>query len=150
MDKDGRIEEQGIFTAFINKFLALKVVRLLKSLFSLVEIVQEASGWPSNYTTPEQRAEYVSRYAAQGVIIDPAKVAYNPGARQTAKLLLNSLVSLFSLKRIIQSIFSGGKRVRTHGCRIRYSSRMKHTSASWQTIRISSLSTSKLQGRRVW
>jgi hypothetical protein len=67
----------GFFKDYINLFLAVK---------------QEASGWPASCTTEEQRAEYVRMYKEkEGIDLDPARIANNPGMYSVAKLYLNSL-----------------------------------------------------------
>ncbi len=52
---------------------------------------QEASGYPKECVTPEQRELYVSEYLEhEGIELDPDKIAHNPGLRSLAKLMLNS------------------------------------------------------------
>lgn len=66
----------GLFTEYINKFLKMK---------------QEASGYPADCVTPEQRSEYVADFLQhERVSLDPTKIEKNEGRRSQAKLLLNS------------------------------------------------------------
>ena len=57
---------KNLFTGYVRHFLALKV---------------QASGWPPDCMTDEQRAQFLRMYAAIGVKIDPSKVQKNPGLR---------------------------------------------------------------------
>jgi hypothetical protein len=57
---------KNLFTGYVRHFLALKV---------------QASGWPPECRTEEQKAKFLEMYAAIGVKIDPAKVEKNPGLR---------------------------------------------------------------------
>ena len=67
----------GLFREYINTFLKIKT---------------EASGWPANCVTEEQRAQFIKEfYEREGVKLDPAKMILNPGLRALAKLKLNSL-----------------------------------------------------------
>ena len=62
---------------YINKFLKVKT---------------EASGWPDNVKTDEERQKYIDDfYRHEGVLLERDKVKKNPGLRQVAKLCLNSL-----------------------------------------------------------
>jgi hypothetical protein len=53
----------------------------------------EASGWPGNRRTDEERRQFIEVNRAMGIIIDPSKVEYNPGRRYIAKLALNRYYS---------------------------------------------------------
>ena len=65
----------GLFRPYVNKFLKAK---------------QEASGWPSDVATPEQKAEYLRKYKEhEGIQLDPERVESNPGRKQVAKVMLN-------------------------------------------------------------
>ena len=66
-----------LFKEYVNTFLKIK---------------QEASGYPSNCVTDEQKQRYVDDYYEhEGIRLDPDKIEYNPGLRYLAKLMLNSL-----------------------------------------------------------
>ena len=74
--KDG-----GLFTQYINTFLKLK---------------QEASGWPREVNTEQEKLKYIeSYYEREGVHLEYAKIANNPGLRALAKLMLNSFWGKF-------------------------------------------------------
>ncbi|KAL3108061.1 hypothetical protein niasHT_018769 [Heterodera trifolii] len=67
----------GLFTEYVNTFLRLKA---------------EASGWPSGCDTEAARAEHIRQFAEQeGIHLRPDNIGHNPGLRQLAKDLLNSL-----------------------------------------------------------
>ncbi len=58
---------------------------------TFLKIKQEASGYPKECVTPEQKELYVSEYLEhEGIKLDPDKIAHNPGLRSLAKLMLNS------------------------------------------------------------
>ena len=58
---------------------------------TFLKIKQEASGYPKDCVTPEQKRLYVSEYLEhEGIKLDPEKITYNPGLRALAKLMLNS------------------------------------------------------------
>ena len=66
-----------LFKEYVNTFLKIK---------------QEASGYPEWCVTEEQKQEYIDDYYEnEGIHLDPQKIKYNPGLRQLAKLMLNSL-----------------------------------------------------------
>ena len=72
-----------MFAGYVNCFLKLKA---------------EASGWPSNVETEEQRSAYVKEYfEREGVQLDKDNVKKNPGLRSLAKLALNSFWVLFTI-----------------------------------------------------
>ena len=72
---------RGLFAEYVNTWLKIKV---------------EASGWPSGCDTEEQRQAYVEDFERhEGIHLDPTKIAYNPGRRSLAKLMLNSLWGKF-------------------------------------------------------
>lgn len=61
-----------------------------------LKIKEEASGFPSNCTTPEECKRHISAYgAAEGVELEPEQMQKNPGRRQVAKLMLNSMWGKF-------------------------------------------------------
>ena len=66
-----------LFKEYVHTFLKLK---------------QEASGYPKHCVTDEQKQQYIDEYYEhEGIRLDPNKIAYNPGLRWLAKLMLNSL-----------------------------------------------------------
>ena len=72
----------GLFKNYVDTWLKVK---------------QEASGWPSWCQTHEQKREYVLRYKEQeGIRLDVAAIAKNPGRKATAKLMLNRYFFQFS------------------------------------------------------
>jgi hypothetical protein len=66
----------GIFTSYIDMFLKGK---------------QEASGYPSNVSTEEEKDNYIKDYYEnEGIQLDKSKIKLNEGMRSICKLLLNS------------------------------------------------------------
>ena len=67
----------GLFADYMNELITVKM---------------EASGYPSNVTTDEEKEEFVKNIKrVEGVTLDPTKIKKNPGARAVAKLCLNNL-----------------------------------------------------------
>ena len=65
-----------LFREYVNTFLKIK---------------QEASGYPKNCVTEEQKQQYIEKYfERERIRLDPDKIEYNPGLRALAKLMLNS------------------------------------------------------------
>lgn len=63
----------GLFAEYVNTWLKLK---------------QESAGWPTDCTTPEQKAEYIREYGEkEGIKLE--NIADNPGRKAIAKMLLN-------------------------------------------------------------
>ena len=57
---------------------------------TFAKIKLEASGYPKNCVTDEQKQAYVDdNLENQGIQLDPTKTAYNPGLRALAKLMMN-------------------------------------------------------------
>ncbi|XP_032241520.2 uncharacterized protein LOC116620088 [Nematostella vectensis] len=57
---------------------------------------QEASGWPAWCVTEAEKQQYVSEYERrEGVVLDPAKIERNAGARSMAKMALNCMWGKF-------------------------------------------------------
>ena len=57
---------------------------------------QESAGWPSWGQTVDQKQNYIFRYQErEGIRLDNASIAKNPGRKATAKLLLNSFWGKF-------------------------------------------------------
>jgi hypothetical protein len=71
----------GLFADYVNTFIKIK---------------QEASGLPAGIDSDEQIEAYIAEFHdREGVQLDKAKIALNPGLRFTAKLFLNSLWGKF-------------------------------------------------------
>ena len=63
-----------------------------------LKIKQEASGYPQDCVTDEQKQRYIEEYYQhEGIRLDPNKIEYNPGLRQLAKLALNSLWGMYNM-----------------------------------------------------
>ena len=61
-----------------------------------LRIKTEASGYPHWAATPEEKALFRQRYLErEGIALDPATIAKNPGRKATAKLMLNSFWGKF-------------------------------------------------------
>jgi hypothetical protein len=102
---------KGIFGTYVNKYLKIKT---------------EASGWPAHVITEADKLKYIQKFEKkEDVILDYNNIAYNPGLRFLAKILLNSLWGKFvmrdnlyktdlirSTERFNQLVFSGMYKVR--------------------------------------
>ena len=65
----------GFFADYVNTWLKLK---------------KESAGWPGWCQTVEQKREDILRYQErEGIRLDIASIAKNPGSKATAKLMLN-------------------------------------------------------------
>ena len=65
----------GLFANYVDTWLKVK---------------QESAGWPAWCQTLEQKREYILRYEErEGIRLDIASIAKNPGRKATAKLMLN-------------------------------------------------------------
>ena len=74
-------KEGGLFTGYINTFLKLK---------------QQASGFPENIQTEEEKAHYIEQYLLhEGILLDKELIEKNPGLRSLSKLALNSFYGKF-------------------------------------------------------
>ena len=59
---------------------------------TFLKIKQEASGYPPDCVTDEQKRRYVEEYEQhEGIQLNHQEIEYNPGLRYLAKLVLNSL-----------------------------------------------------------
>ena len=68
---------QGIFSQYIDRFIKIKC---------------QASGFPHDVVTDEQKDDYVQRFfEREGIRLNRAEIATNPPLRLISKLLLNSL-----------------------------------------------------------
>ena len=75
--------------------------RLFKEYIdTFAKIKLEASGYPKNCVTDEQKQAYVDDILEhQGIQLDPAKIVYNPGLRALAKLMLNSFWGKYAMQK---------------------------------------------------
>lgn len=72
---------RGLFTEMMNKFIKVK---------------QQASGWPGNCATNEERDKYIENFLNnEDVQLEFAEIINNPGLRSLAKLILNSFWGKF-------------------------------------------------------
>ena len=72
-----------LFKEYVNTFLKIK---------------QEASGYPKECVTDEQKQRYIDEYYEhEGIRLDPENIKYNPGLRSLAKLMLNSLWGMYNI-----------------------------------------------------
>ena len=63
---------------------------------TFAKIKLEASGYPKNCVTDEQKQWYVNDiFENLGIQLDPSKITHNPGLRALAKLMLNSFWSKY-------------------------------------------------------
>ena len=66
---------------------------------------QEASGYPKECVTDEQKQRYIDEYYEhEGIRLDPNKIEYNPGLRSLAKLMLNSLWGMLLFVTVTPSL----------------------------------------------
>ena len=73
--------QTGLFANYVNIWLKIK---------------QESAGWPSWCQTLEQKRDYILRYQErEGIRLDIASIAKNPGRKATAKLMLCSFGGKF-------------------------------------------------------
>ena len=62
-----------------------------------LQMMTQASGYPSNVTTHEQKNEYIRQYEKhEGVRLNPNKIENNPGLHSIGKLALNFLWKIWS------------------------------------------------------
>ena len=67
--------KSGLFAQYIDTWLKVKT---------------EASGWPDNVVTEDQKQHYISEYQSVGNIqLEYEKIVFNAGLRALAKLVLN-------------------------------------------------------------
>jgi hypothetical protein len=73
----------GLFTEYVNKFLKIK---------------QEASGFPNWCSNEDDKDLYINQYyEREGIKLDKLNIKSNPGLRNIAKLLLNSMWGRYCL-----------------------------------------------------
>lgn len=64
-----------------------------------LKLKQEASGFPSNVYTEEEKDNYVKEYyEKEGILLDKSKIEHNAGLRNVMKLMLNSFWGRFALR----------------------------------------------------
>ncbi|KAG8174743.1 hypothetical protein JTE90_012064 [Oedothorax gibbosus] len=75
--------------------------KLFRSYIDLfLKIKQEASGWPSDCQTEEDKILYIDNYKRnEGVQLDATNIAPNPGLRTVGKLCLNSFWGRWGMNR---------------------------------------------------
>ena len=79
-----------LFKEYVNTFLKTK---------------QEASGYPPDCVTDEQKQRYVEEYEQhEGIQLNPEEIEYNPGLRYLAKLVLNSLWGKYTFHNLVSSV----------------------------------------------
>ena len=72
---------EGLFADYVNTWLKIK---------------QEASGWPEDNMTEEQKQTYIQNYFEhEGIQLEYDKIKENKGLRTLAKLMLNSMWGKF-------------------------------------------------------
>jgi len=73
----------GLFTEYIDMFLKLK---------------QEASGFPEEVVTENDKNEYIENYYnKEGIMLDKSNIKLNPGMRTVTKLMLNSFWGRYAM-----------------------------------------------------
>jgi len=79
--KESTAAGEGLMKDYVRAFLKCK---------------QEASGWPRENMTEAEKQAYIDDYLQhERIKLDPTKIEKNPGRRQCAKLMLNSLWGKF-------------------------------------------------------
>ena len=74
-------QRKGLFADYVNKWLKIKT---------------EASGWPADCVTEEQKRQYIEEYyVREGIALDYDAIKKNPGRKQVSKLMLNSFWGKF-------------------------------------------------------
>jgi G:T-mismatch repair DNA endonuclease (very short patch repair protein) len=77
-------KQGGLFTTYVDTFMKYK---------------EEASGWPDNVTTNEEKKRHVQNfYNLEGIHLNEENIKYNPGIRSVMKLILNSLWGKFGMQ----------------------------------------------------
>lgn len=82
---DGLENLTGLFTEMMNKFIKMKT---------------QASGWPLNCITKEEKDQYVNDFfKIEGIQLEFSKIVKNAGLRSLAKLMLNSFWGKFGQRQ---------------------------------------------------
>jgi hypothetical protein len=77
-------KQGGLFTTYVDTFMKYK---------------EEASGWPDNVTTNEEKKRHIQNfYNLEGILLNEENIKYNPGIRSVMKLILNSLWGKFGMQ----------------------------------------------------
>ena len=80
----------GLFEDYVNAWLKIKT---------------EASGWPANCTTEEEKRRFIERFQArEGIFLEYGKIEKNPGLKATAKLMLNSFWGKFGQRENLPQV----------------------------------------------
>ena len=80
----------GLFAKYVNTWLKIKT---------------EASGWPANCMTEEEKEDYIRRFEErEGIPLEYAKIKKNPGLKATAKLMLNSFWGKFGQRENLPQV----------------------------------------------
>ena len=70
-----------------------------------LQMKTQASGYPSNVITHEQKNEYIRHYEKhEGVCLDPNKIENNPGLHSIGKLDLNSFYGKFGQRTDMKKV----------------------------------------------
>ena len=84
MDYDKDSKSGGLFADYVDFFLKFK---------------QEASGYPENVVSDDQKNEYIKKYFEnEGIQLDKDNINNNPGLRSVMKLMLNSFWGRFGMQ----------------------------------------------------
>ena len=87
---ENTFNEQRLFSNYINMLLKMKT---------------QASGYPSNVTTHEQKNKYIRQYKKhEGVHLDPNKIENNPSLLSIQKLALNSFHGKFGQRTDMKKV----------------------------------------------
>ena len=82
--------EGGLFAEYVDAWLKIKT---------------EASGWPSDCDTEEEKDDFIERFEKQeGIRLEKEQVKPNPGLKETAKLMLNSFWGKFGQRENLPQI----------------------------------------------
>jgi hypothetical protein len=85
-------QSEELFKGYVDTFLKIK---------------QEASGYPKDRTTPEQKQAYIDEYLEhEGIALDPEKIVHNPGLRALSKLMLNSFWGKCTARRRTPTLYT--------------------------------------------
>jgi len=80
----------GLFSEYVNHFVKMKT---------------EASGYPAEVNTEEEKDEYIRMYfEREGVRLDKQNIESNPGLRSIAKLALNSFWGKFAQRNNLDQV----------------------------------------------
>jgi hypothetical protein len=81
---DKETKSGGLFTSYVDTFMKYK---------------EEASGWPDNVTSDEDKQKHVDQFFdLEGIRLNPDNIKKNPGMRSVMKLILNSLWGKFGMQ----------------------------------------------------